>query len=162
MMWDKPSDAAAEAVLWGILETAAKNRKDEARAWLTDRMGPDVAAVKAVANGETVGRATWVEGKETMAVVDPSEFMRYVGRKWPTELITTVNPAFQKSFLAGLKVVDGCGIDKDGELVPGVFVRESAPYVSVRKEESARAAVEELLSTGRLQLDGIRAIEGEA
>lgn len=162
MSWDKPSDAAAEAVLWGILETAAKNRKDEARAWLTNRMGPDMAAVKAVANGETIGRATWVEPVQQYTVVDPAAFMEYVGRKWATELVTTVNPAFQKTFLSGLTDVDGEAIDKDGEPVPGVALRESAPFVSVRKSPEARAAVEELLSGGQVRLDGIGQPELEA
>src|ERR1700757_601998 len=67
----KPSDVAAEAVVWSLVADVARERKDEARAWLSNHMGPDAAAVKAVANGETIGRATWIEGKDTLAVVDP-------------------------------------------------------------------------------------------
>jgi hypothetical protein len=163
-MWDKPSDAAAEAVVYALIADVAKDRKDEARAWLNNHMGPDAAAVKAVANGENIGRATWIEGKETLAVFDAAAFQEYVTDNWPDELITTVNPAFQKALLAGLKVVGGTVIDKTGEPVPGVALRESAPYVSVRKSDEARATVETLLNSGRLRLEGIaypELIEGD-
>lgn len=159
----KPSDVAAQAVVWGLIESTAKLRKDEARAWLNNHMNADAAAVKAVANGETIGRATWVEPKQAMTVVDAAAFMGYVGRKWATELVTTVNPAFQKTLLSGLRLVGDTVIDKDGDEVPGVWVRASAPFVSVRKEHSARDTVEALLSGGRLRLDGItpQLTEGE-
>lgn len=149
------SNLAAEAVIWALICDVAKQHKDHLREVLTSRMGSDAAAVKAVANGVTVGRATWVESKDTLAVTDQSAFMQYVGEKRPEELITTVNPAYQKALLSNLKVIDGEVIDRDGEPVPGVSLRSSAPYVSVRKSDEARATVESLLSSGRLQLDGI-------
>lgn len=158
----KPSDIAAQAVVWSLIADVAKEHKDEARAWLTNNMGPDMAAVKAVANGETIGRATWIESKPTVVVQLPSAFLQYVSDKHPDEVVRTVNPVFQKALLDGLTIVDGTVIDRDGEPVPGVVVRESAPYVSVRKSPEARAAVEELLSGGRLALDGIRQPELEA
>jgi hypothetical protein len=154
-MWDRLSDAAAEAVVYALVADVAKERKDEARAWLNQQMGPDAAAVKAVANGENIGRATWVEGKENLAVVDPIAFTLYVQDNHPDEMIKTVNPAFQRAFLAGLKVVGETVIDKTGEPVPGVALRPSAPFVSVRKSDEARATVEALLNGGNLRLDGI-------
>jgi hypothetical protein len=155
MSWEKLSDAAAEAVVWSLIADVAKERKDEARAWLNHRMGEDAAAVKAIANGETIGRANWVDGKAALAVVDAEKFAEYVASHYPGELVTTVNGAFQKALLARLTVVDGYALD-DGEPVPGVELRESAPYVSVRKSGEARSIVEQLLSGGRLGVDGIR------
>jgi hypothetical protein len=161
--WERPSEAAAEAAVWGLLETAAKKRKDEARAWLHDRMGPDLAAVKAVANGETIGQATWVQPDRTWVVVDDAAFMEYVGRKWPNELVTTVNTAFQGQLFSGLKRVGADAVDKDGELVPGLDFRATkAPYVAVSKDDSARETVEVLLSSGRIGLNGITQHEIEA
>lgn len=155
MTGEKLSDIAAHAVVWSLIADAAKEHKDAARARLTERMGADAAAVKAVANGTHVGRATWVEGKEAIAVVNPVIFALYVEDQHPDEMLRMVNQAWQKAFLAGLKVVDGTVIDKDGEPVPGVAVRPSPSYVSVRKTPEAREAVEGLLSSGRLKLDGI-------
>lgn len=159
-MWEKPSDAAAEAAVWSLIADVAIERKDAAKAWLLNHMGPDVAAVKAIANGETVGRASWVESKDTLAVVDPTAFMAYVARKWATEIVTSVNPAFQRTLLAGLKLVEGEAIDKDGEPVPGVGVRTSAPKVVVTKSKTARATVDALLSSGQLQLGGLAEVTG--
>lgn len=161
MSWDRPSDAAAEAVLWGILESAAKARKDEARAWLTKRMGPDAAAVKAIAGGETIGRATWVEPNPALTVVDATEFISWIGDHYPDELVhvVEVNWAFKQALLSHAKIIDGVVMDRNGIPIPGVEMRGSAPYVSVRKSGQARATVEELLTAGRLQLDGIRALE---
>lgn len=159
MSWERLSDAAAEAVLWSILADVAKERKDAARAWLTNRMGADAAAVKAIANGQNVGRANWVDGRETLAVTDAEKFTEYVAQHHPGELVVTVNTAFQKALLSNLKIVDGQPIDANGVPVPGVQLRASAPYVSIRKTDEAKATVEQLLSSGRLQLDGIKELE---
>lgn len=145
--------------MYGLIADFAKARKDEARAWLNDHMGPDAAAVKAVANGETIGRATWVEPEDSVVVTSEIEFHEYIRRKIPDAIIQTVNPAIRKAVLDNAKVVDGMVIDRDGERIYGVKVRQSKPYVYVRKSPEARAAVEELLSGGRLQLDGIRQVE---
>lgn len=158
-----PSEVAAHAAIWGLIETEAKARKNEAREWLSRHMGDDVAAVKAVANGVTIGKASWVEGKTAFTVFDDSAFLQYVGAKHPTELVTTVNSAFQEALFSNLKTVGDSVIDKDGEPVPGVRLRQSASFVSVTKTPAARATVEGLLSSGRLQLDGIThpELEGE-
>jgi hypothetical protein len=149
----KLSDIAAQAVMWGLLETLAKERKDEARIALTKRMGPEAVAVQAIANGANVGRASWVEGKDKPVVVNDSAFQAFVGERFPDELLTTVNPAFQRQFLSNLKSAGGYALTKDGEPVPGVEFRSSEPYVSIRKTPEARAAVEALLTTGGLSLD---------
>lgn len=160
MSWEKLSDAAAEAAVWSIIADVAKDRKDAARAWLTAHMGPEAVAVKAIANGTDVGRATWVEGKSKPVVTDEREFKQYVQDHFPSELITTVNPAFQRQFLSNVQCIDGEPISKDGEWVPGVSFREPEPYVAVRKSASARATVDALLSSGQLQLGGLAEVTG--
>lgn len=155
----KPSDVAAEAAVWGLVETEAKKRKDEARAWLADRMGPDLLAVSAVANGETVGRASYVEGKTSLKVTDLAAFYAFVEERYPTEIVTAVNPAFQKKLLDELRSVGGVVINNDGEPVPGVEAVQGSSYVSVSKSKDAREKVADLLAGGRLSLDGITAVE---
>jgi hypothetical protein len=156
----KPSEVAAKAAVWGLIEVEAKKHKDDARAWLHRRMGVDNAAVKAVANGETIGTASWVEGKQTLAVTDQSAFLNYVGTKHPTQLVTTVNPDFLDTLFRSLKVVGDTVIGQDGEPVPGVCVRVGASYVSVSKTKKARNTVDALLSSGRLQLGGLAEVTG--
>jgi hypothetical protein len=50
-------------------------------------------------------------------------------------------------------------IDNQGEIVPGVELQHGDPYVSVRREKDAPFVVAQLLSGGRIQLDGIKELE---
>lgn len=156
----KPSDIAAEAAVWGLIETEAKKRKDEARAWLAEHMGPDLLAVAAVANGQTVGRASYVEGKSEWKISDESIFRDFVEEHYPDEIVVAVNPAFKKHWLSGLHDVGGVVVDSFGVDIEeaGVELHSGTAYVSVKKSQDARATVVELLSQGRLSLDGIQAL----
>jgi len=161
----KLSDIAAEAVVFSLVADVAKTRKDEARAELASRMGAETLAVKAVANGNDIGRASWVEGKSKLAVTHPGMFTAFVAENYPDEMLTYVNPAFQTSLLSNAVVVDGTVVDAQGLPIPGVQVRQSDAYVSVRKSAEARATVEALLNSGSLRLDGIATpelIEGDS
>ncbi len=53
----------------------------------------------------------------------------------------------------------GAVVSHDGDVVPGVEIVEGEPYVSVRREKDAPFIVAQLLSGGRLSLDGIKEIE---
>lgn len=152
----KPSDVAAEAAVWGLVETEAKKRKDEARAWLAERMGPDLLAVSAIANGETVGRASFVQGKTTPKVTDPDAFRKFVEQYYPGEIVTAVNPAFQTKFMGEVGVVEGVVVDQNGLVVDGVEFRTGSSYVTVTKAKDAREKVAQLLAGGRLSLEGIQ------
>lgn len=155
MSFEKLSDAAAAATIWSIIADVAKERKDEARAFLTGRMSDDVAAVKAIANGHNVGRANWVDGKTSVVVADVERFTDYVAAKFPTEIVKSVNSAFKSALLAKVTFVGDIAIDENGEPVPGVELREGSPYVSISKSKQAREIVEELLSAGRVGIGGL-------
>lgn len=159
-MYEKLSDAAAEAVVFALVADWATEHKDAARAWLLKHMGPDAAAVKAVANGQDVGRATWVEGKPKPVIIDNWAFFKFVEEHYPDEIVSSVNPAFQKAILTNSTVVDGTLIDRNGLPVPGVEFRIPNPYVAVKKADSARELVETLLDRGQLRLNGITQLEG--
>lgn len=156
----KPSDVAAQAVIWALIADAAKDHKDAARAWLTKHMGADAAAVKAIANGTDVGRASWVEGKPKPVVTDERAFLAFVTEHYPDNTITTVNPAFKQTLFSKATIVDGTIIDSHGVPIPGVEYRASEPYVAVRKSAEARATVDALLSSGQLQLGGLAEVTG--
>lgn len=144
-MWDKPSDAAVEAAVWGLIETEAKKRKDAARSWLTSRMGPDLLAVKAHTNGTDFGRASFVEGKQEFKVTDPNLFLKFIVTHYPTEIVTAVNPAFQKRFLSELALFNDIVVDNQGVPVDGVELVEGTSYVSVSKAKDIREKVADLL-----------------
>jgi len=160
--WSKPAEAAAEAAVWGALEAEAKKRKDAAREYLLGQMGPDLLAVKAVVNGTTVGRATFVEGKSEFKVTDHAAFIRFVTEHYPTEVmtevVTSVSSAFQAKLLAEVKAVAGTIVDGNGVEVLGVAARTSKPYVLVKKADDVLATVGDLLAGGSLTLDAPKAL----
>lgn len=155
--WGKPSEAAAAAVVWGLLEAEAKARKDAARAHLQGVMGPDLRAVDGVVNGKTVGKASLSDPKSEFRISDYAAFNEFVAEHYPTEVatevVTTVNSAFKTKLLAELKAVAGTIVDENGLPVPGVILHVGKPTVTVTKAKDVRDTVGELLSGGLLSLD---------
>jgi hypothetical protein len=152
-MSDDLRDIAARAVVYQIIEQAAKERKDEARAQLSALEPGDTLAAKW--DGQLLGKATMTRGKSKIVVTDVQRLVEWLQYAHPTEIVISANPAY----LTTLRDVDGVVIDKDGVVVPGVELVSGTPYVSVRKEKDAPFVVSQLLSGGRIQLDGIRELE---
>lgn len=152
-MNDDLRDAAARAVAWQIIEQAAKARKDEARAELAALEPGDTIAGKW--DGQLLGKATMTHGKSKVVITDHQQLVEWLQYTHPTEILISANPAY----VATLQHVGGVVIDKDGAVVPGVEVVQGDPYVSVRKEKDAPFVVAQLLSGGRVALDGIKELE---
>jgi hypothetical protein len=143
-------------VVFQIVEQAAKARKDEAKAELAGLEPGD--GVSARLNGVVIGKATMAAGRQKLTVTDERAFVEWVRRNHPTEIVESVNPAYMKVLEAAAKNL-GAVVDDQGEVVPGVEITCGEAFVSVRKDKDAPFVVAELLSTGRLSLDGIKAIE---
>lgn len=149
-------DAAARAVVFQVLEQAAKARKDEAKAELAQLEPGDSLAAKW--DGQLLGKATMTSGRSRIAVTDERKLVAWLKEKHPTEVITTYNTAYLKSLEDRARRL-GAVIDIEGEEVPGVTLEQGEPFVSVRKQPDAPFVVAQLLSGGRIQLDGIRELE---
>jgi hypothetical protein len=155
-MSDDMRDAAARAVVYQIIEQAAKARKDEARAELSDLEPGDTLAAKW--DGQLLGKATMTTGRTKLVVTDEAKLLAWLQYNHPTEIVITPNPAYLKALESTARNV-GAVIDNQGEIVPGVELVSGDPYVSVRKEKDAPFVVAQLLSGGRVSLDGIKEIE---
>jgi hypothetical protein len=149
-------DAAARAVVFQVLEQRAKELKDAAKAELAALEPGDTLAAKW--DGQLLGKATKTAGRTKLVVTDEMKLRYWVAVNHPSELIQSVNPAYLKALESTAREV-GAVIDKDGEVVPGVELVHGDPYVSVRKEKDAPFVVAQLLSGGRIQLDGIKELE---
>ncbi|KLO25923.1 hypothetical protein ABW16_21410 [Mycolicibacter heraklionensis] len=139
-----------------MVEQAAKARKDEAKAELAGLEPGD--GISARINGVAVGKATMTAGRQKLTVTDSQALVDWVRRNHPTEIVESVNPAYMKALEATAKSL-GAVIDDQGEVVPGVEVTVGEPFVSVRKDKDANGLVAELLTSGRVSLDGLKAIE---
>lgn len=148
-------DAAFRAAVWGVIAAAAKDRQDEAKAELSQLEPGDAIAGKW--DGQTIAKASMSKGRSKLVVTDELAFVNWVAGRHPTEIVSQVNPAFVKSLEARAKDIGlGAVVSSDGEVVPGVEIVEGTPYVSVRREKDAPFIVAQLLSSGRIQLDGIK------
>ena len=148
-------DAAARAAVWQVIEQAAKARKEEAKAELLALEHGDTVAGKV--NGQIVGKASWSKGRAKLVVTDERAFVNWVAGHYPTEIISQINPAFIRSLEQRAKDT-GAPIDLYGEVVPGVEIQTSDPFLTVRREKDADEIVAGLLAHGRIQLSGIRAV----
>jgi hypothetical protein len=152
-------EAAFRAGVWAVIEERAKQLKDQAKAELAALEVGDTVAGKF--NGQTVAKATKTRGRRRLRVINETGFVEWVFRRWPDETIQirSVREAFRKKLED--KAIDLGGlIDDDGAVCPHVEVVEGEPYISVRKDKEAPFIVAQLLTSGRLSLDGVKEITG--
>lgn len=154
-MNDELRRAALQAAVWAVVETRAKELKDEARGELAAGLLPgDTIAGKW--DGRTVAKATMARGRARLVVTDEAALVEWLTANHPTELVVTINPAYLGALEERAKTL-GFPVDSHGEAVPGVALVEGDPYVSVRKEKGALGLVGEIMAAGMLSLDGIDA-----
>lgn len=147
-------DAALRAAVWQTVEAKAKEQKDFAR---QDLAGIPVGeTVAARWNGELLAKAAMAKGKTRMVVTNEAALVAWVKAHHPTEIVEAVNKAFLTSLEARAKDLGlGAVIDSQGEVIPGVEIATGDPVVSVRKEKGAEQLVADMLTSGRITLDGL-------
>jgi hypothetical protein len=141
-------DAALRAGFWSQIAARASELKDKAREELRALPFGDSKAAKV--GDQILCKASWNKGRESINVTDSRALLEWVKQHHPTEIVESVNPAYVKTF----KAVEGIVIDSNGEPVPGMELKAAEPYISVRSEKEAPFLVAQLLSSGRMSLDG--------
>ena len=144
-------DAALAAGVWAVIEAKAKEKKDEARALLASLPAGDTVSGKW--DGQILAKATMVKGKQKLVVTDSRALLQWVLKNAPTEIIETVNPAYITCIEKRAKEL-GQPVDGEGELIPGVELQVSEPYVSVRREKNSDDVMMQLFRSGQLSLEG--------
>lgn len=156
-MNDELRDAAFRAGVWQVIEQRAKELKDAAKADLAKGLeaGDSVAGKW---DGRTIAKATMTKGRDKFVIDDEELFLAWVKQFHPTEIVESVRPSFVESLKISSKDL-AVPIDRDGTVVDGVVWEKGDSYVSVRRDPEAPFIVAQLLSGGRLSLDGIQALE---
>ncbi|HWV47228.1 MAG TPA: hypothetical protein VN039_14595 [Nitrospira sp.] len=149
-------DAAARAVIFQIVEQEAKKLKDEAKAELAQMEPGDTLAGKW--GDQLLGKATMTSGRTKLVVTDEEKLITWLQYNHPEEILLSPNPAYMRQIEERARKL-GVPVDGEGEAVPAVSLEQGEPYVSVRKTPDAPFVVAELLSRGRVQLDGIKELE---
>jgi hypothetical protein len=150
-------DAAFRAGLWQFVEQRAKELKDEAKAELQALEVGDTVAGRI--DGQVIAKATKTSGRKKLRVINEVGFVEWVYRRWPDETwqIRSIGAAFRKK-IEDQALALGALIDDDGEVCPHVEVVQGDPFVTVRREKEAPFIVAQLLTSGRLSLDGVKEI----
>lgn len=92
-------------------------------------------------DGVRLGKVTKSGGKQTPTVTDEKAFLAWVQKNHPTEIETTVRPAFRDKVLASAKT-HGTAVDTTtGEVIPGVELRTGNPYITFRSERGYQEVV---------------------
>lgn len=145
MRWEHPRDAARDAVVWGLVEDAAKERKDAARAFVADYLNREASrGVDAyAADGTLIGSITRSKPSWKRDVDDWAAFLQWVIANRPDML--TIDYRTKDAFLNTLTEVGEVFVDRQGLPVPGVWNRPTTGSIRVNKEKTARETVRTLL-----------------
>ena len=142
--WDKPRDAAAEAVVWASIEEVAKERKEEAREFVAEHLRAEsMRGVDAVAGGEVIGSVTRSKDRDVVDVVDDAAFLEYVIQHRKDALL--VPYALKNALLKQITEVSGVWVDSEGVVVPGIGWKRINGSVRVNKNDDTREKVRELM-----------------
>lgn len=154
------SETARAAVAYlaalNVLGKAAPAAKEAVKAELIQGDG-----LAGFIDGKKVGTATWVTSNRVATVADEAGFVRWVkDHCGETEIVEVVREAFRKHLLANAIEQDG-QVWLRGEACPYVvFDQLKEPYVKITPTKDAAEIVSNLLTSGRLSLDGtVKALE---
>lgn len=158
--WGHPRDAAGEAVVWALIASVAEENKKQARDYVAGYLRSENSrGVDALANGKIIGSITRSKPTEKRDVTDMAAFIQYVAKHQP-ELLTIDYRAKDALLRRLSEHTDADGgkfyIDPDGVIVPGVGVHTTSGMVKVNPDGAARDLVRELLSQGRIGIDGVK------
>lgn len=144
------------ALFYRVLEGLIKEEIDAAKAAAMQAMdGVGAERVRVTdQSGTNLGAATVSGGRVTARVVDDAALLAWVRRNHPTEVVETVRPAFVKALLDGAAAKaepgDDTPIGPDGEVLPGVELRQGDPYLTIRPTAEAKQRAREMLAASGL------------
>lgn len=142
--------------MWSVVGARAKQLENEAKEELAALPPGDTVAGRW--NGEIIAKATMTKGGTKVVVTDEHALFSWVAKNYPTEITSYVNTAFLEVLKKRAKEL-GHAVDENGELIPGLEVVASDPYVTIRKEKHATELVGEMFARGELSLQSQREIE---
>lgn len=74
-------------------------------------------------------------------MLDERQFVEWVSRTYPDEILQDVRPAFRDKILSAAKRYGDAIDPATGEFVPGVGFREGDPYITYRAEPGSQEVI---------------------
>lgn len=88
-------------------------------------------------DGTRLGKVTKAHGRMSAVVYSEPEFLAWVRKNYPDEVMTIVRPAFESKILESAKKYNEPIDPATGEEVPGVGLVAGNPYITYRAERGA-------------------------
>jgi hypothetical protein len=161
------ADLALEAAVLKVLADEIAARQQAVKAQLTDRFVTFGAtqSVPALPSGTKVATVSLAGGGgNTPSVLHETPFLNWVASNYPGEIELKVRDNFKKVLLDRAKRAGKPVDTATGEVIPGVVMRPSTPYVSVRLKPGGGDAIVAAWRAGDLgdvDITTPRAIEGD-
>ena len=139
-------------------------QKAEAKAAFTELGASRVDAT--LPDGTKVASVTLSgEGSKSASVTNPGALLAWVETEYPGEVEVKVRDSFLKKILDAA-AAEGRPVDAaTGEVIPGITVKDTTPFLSVRFKDGGRAAIVAAWRAGQLagiDVVGPLAIPGDA
>ena len=108
-------------------------------------------AVPVLPDGTKVATVSLAGGDgKSASVTDDGAFLAWVKSRHPGEIEEAVRDSYKKKLLDGAKKAGRAYDPVTGEPVPGITIRDSQPYVSVRLKPGGHDAIADAWQAGEL------------
>ena len=149
----KLSDLAQQAAVLKVIADEIAARQQAVKALMEQGFG-DTGTTQTVAQLPDGTKVATVSlsgaGSKTAAVTDDQAFLLWVLNNYPDEIIMHVREDSKKKWLDGAKIAGKPVDTRTGEAIPGVTVRDSRPFVSVRFKPGGADAIVTAYRAGEL------------
>lgn len=144
--------AMQAAVLKALLdEVSARVKVAKADAEAAFEATGTTGTVPQLPDGTKIATVTYAGGDSRSAtVIDENAYLAWVLKEHPEQMELTVRPSYTKGLLDAAEKAGQPVDPSTGETVPGVRVKNSTPYVSIRFKPGAREAVAAAWRAGEL------------
>ena len=140
------------AVLKALLdEVSARVKTAKTEAETAFKETGTTGTVPQLPDGTKIAAVTYAGGDSKSAyVTDENAFLAWVLKEHPEQMELVIRPSYQKGLLDAAEKA-GQAIDPTtGEAVPGIAVKNTTPYVSIRFKPGAKEAVAAAWRAGEL------------
>lgn len=154
------NDPAATLALCSWLKKRVAEWETEAKSALELETGERKAAK---VNGTVIAYTNKVRGRKSVRVLNETMLLSFVKTYTPDEVETVeqIMPAYRKKVLDRVLEL-GALVDPHGVVWDDVVeVVEGEPYLATKLTEDAGIAISALLQSGRIGIDGLKALEAK-
>lgn len=154
-MNDNPRINAGRAVVGKWLSDEVRALVQASRDVVEPALEPGERVTAQLPDGTVIGSVTRGKPAESATVTDERALLAWVKEHAPSELVTSVNPAFVELLKKRCKTA-GYAHDDRGEIVPGIELRTGSasyrPTVAPEAVPTLRSRLADLVAGGLLEL----------